>query len=139
LHPDENGEAVDQHGTFIHPHDWLPLVPHGDTTRHSVCFVHAFKLFYALHINKLFSRSSDISNTHSNLEFGTPLLHRLILLAFLMLILSGVKLIEKITSRTCHFLGSSLICWSSRKQSSIAQSTTEAKYVAAASCCSQIL
>jgi hypothetical protein len=40
---------------------------------------------------------------------------------------------------TCHFLGSSLVCWSSQKQSSVAQFTTEAEYVAAASCCLQIL
>jgi hypothetical protein len=39
---------------------------------------------------------------------------------------------RKSTSGTCHFLGSSHICWSSRKQSSVAQSTTEAEYVAAA-------
>jgi hypothetical protein len=46
---------------------------------------------------------------------------------------------RKSTSGTCHFLGSSLVCWSSRKQSLVAQSTTKAEYVAAASCCSQIL
>jgi hypothetical protein len=40
---------------------------------------------------------------------------------------------RKSTSGTCHFLESSLICWSSRKQSSVAQSTTEAEYVAVAS------
>jgi hypothetical protein len=40
---------------------------------------------------------------------------------------------------TCHFFGSSLICSSSQKQSSVAQSTTEAEYVATASCCSKIL
>jgi hypothetical protein len=39
---------------------------------------------------------------------------------------------QKSTSGTCHFLGSSLVCWSSRKQSSVAQSTTEAEYVVAA-------
>jgi hypothetical protein len=51
----------------------------------------------------------------------------------------GCVIDRKSTSGTCHFLGSSLICWFSQKQSSVAQSTTEAEYVAAASCCSQIL
>jgi hypothetical protein len=46
---------------------------------------------------------------------------------------------RKSTSGSCQFLGSSLVSWSSRKQSSLAQSTTEAEYVAAASCCSQLL
>jgi hypothetical protein len=50
---------------------------------------------------------------------------------------SGID--RKSTSETCHFLGSSLVCWSSQKQYSVAQSTTKAKYVAAASCYSQIL
>jgi hypothetical protein len=36
------------------------------------------------------------------------------------------------TSATCHFLRSSLVCWSSQKSSSVAQSTIEAEYVAAA-------
>jgi hypothetical protein len=49
------------------------------------------------------------------------------------------RLDRKSTSGTCQFLGSSLVSWSSRKQSSVAQSTTEAAYVAAASCCSQLL
>jgi hypothetical protein len=51
---------------------------------------------------------------------------------------AGCGIDRKSTSRTCHFLGSSLVCWSSRKQSSFAQSTTEAEYVVVASCCSQI-
>jgi hypothetical protein len=49
---------------------------------------------------------------------------------------AGCQLDRKATSRSCQFLGSSLVSWSSRKQSSVAQSTTEAEYVAAASCCS---
>jgi hypothetical protein len=52
---------------------------------------------------------------------------------------SGCRLDRKYTSGTCQFLGSSLVSWSSRKQSSVAQSTTEAEYVAATSCCSQLL
>jgi hypothetical protein len=43
---------------------------------------------------------------------------------------------RKSTLGTCQFLGSSLVSCSSRKQSSVAQSTTEAEYVATASCCS---
>jgi hypothetical protein len=49
---------------------------------------------------------------------------------------AGCHLDRKSTSGQCQFLGSSLVSWSSRKQSSVAQSTTEAEYVAAASCCS---
>jgi hypothetical protein len=44
----------------------------------------------------------------------------------------GYAIDQKSTSGTCHFLGFSLICWSSRKQSSVVQSTIEAEYVAAA-------
>jgi hypothetical protein len=99
--------------------------------------VHAFKLPHALLIGMPFSGFSGTSNTHSNLGFGTPLLHRLILLVFLMLILQVVELTKK--ALLIHFLESSLVCWSSHKQTSIAQSTTEVEYVATAIYCSQIL
>jgi hypothetical protein len=49
---------------------------------------------------------------------------------------AGCGIDRKSTSGTFHFLESSLVCCSSRKQSSVAQSTTETEYVAAASCCS---
>jgi hypothetical protein len=51
---------------------------------------------------------------------------------------AGCQLDRKSTSGTFQFLGSSLVSWSSHKQSSVAQSTFEAEYVAAASCCSQL-
>jgi hypothetical protein len=52
---------------------------------------------------------------------------------------AGCRVDRKSTSGTSQFLGSSLVSWSSGKQSSVAQSTTEAEYVATASCCSQLL
>jgi hypothetical protein len=56
----------------------------------------------------------------------------LVLVGFSDADFAGCGIDRKSTSRTCHFLGSSLVCWSSWKQSSVAQSITEAEYVAAA-------
>ncbi|WVZ80558.1 hypothetical protein U9M48_028026 [Paspalum notatum var. saurae] len=52
---------------------------------------------------------------------------------------AGCRIDRKSTSGTCQLLGTSLVSWSSRKQASVALSTTEAEYVATASCCSQLL
>jgi hypothetical protein len=43
----------------------------------------------------------------------------------------GCGIDKKSTFGTCHFLESSLVCWSARKQSSVIQSTIEVEYVAA--------
>ena len=48
----------------------------------------------------------------------------------------GFKIYRKSTSGTCHFLGHSLVSWHSKKQNSVALSTTEAKYIAAKLGCS---
>ena len=52
---------------------------------------------------------------------------------------AGCKLDRKSTSGACQFLGSNLISWFSKKQNFVALSTAEAEYVAAGSCCAQIL
>ena len=44
---------------------------------------------------------------------------------------------RKSTSRCCFSLGSGMISWFSRKQTSIALSTAEAEYIAACSACSE--
>ena len=44
---------------------------------------------------------------------------------------------RNITSRCCFSLGSGMISWFSRKQTSIALSTTKAEYIAACSACSE--
>jgi hypothetical protein len=51
----------------------------------------------------------------------------------------GCKVDRKSTSGTCQFLGTSLVCWSSNKQNSIALSTVETEYVAASQLCMQLL
>ena len=48
---------------------------------------------------------------------------------------AGSLVDRKSTSGTCQFLGRSLVSWFSKKQSSIALSTTEAEYVTAGCCC----
>jgi hypothetical protein len=45
------------------------------------------------------------------------------------------KIDRKSTSRTCQFMGRSLVSWASKKQNSLALSTVEAKYIAADHCC----
>ncbi|KAJ9553229.1 hypothetical protein OSB04_017274 [Centaurea solstitialis] len=51
----------------------------------------------------------------------------------------GCKLDRKSTSGSCQFLGDKLVSWTSKKQNCVSTSTAEAEYVAAASCCSQVL
>ncbi|KAJ9557530.1 hypothetical protein OSB04_012144 [Centaurea solstitialis] len=51
----------------------------------------------------------------------------------------GCQLDRKSTSGHVQFLGDKLDSWSSKKQHCVSTSTTEAEYVAAASCCSQVL
>jgi hypothetical protein len=52
---------------------------------------------------------------------------------------AGCKLDRKSTSGGCQFLGGRLVSWSSKKQNCVSLSTAESEYVAAASCCSQVL
>ncbi|WVZ75462.1 hypothetical protein U9M48_023512, partial [Paspalum notatum var. saurae] len=52
---------------------------------------------------------------------------------------AGCRIDRKSTSGTCQLLGTSLVSWSSRKQASVSLSTTEAEYIAAGRCCSQLL
>ncbi|KAJ9544671.1 hypothetical protein OSB04_024378 [Centaurea solstitialis] len=51
----------------------------------------------------------------------------------------GCKLDRKSTSGSCQFIGDKLVSWTSKKQNCVSNSTAEAEYVAAASCCSQVL
>ncbi|GJS41401.1 putative ribonuclease H-like domain-containing protein [Tanacetum coccineum] len=50
---------------------------------------------------------------------------------------AGASLDRKSTTGGCQFLGKRLISWQCKKQTIVANSTTEAEYVAAANCCRQ--
>ncbi|RVX22856.1 Retrovirus-related Pol polyprotein from transposon RE1 [Vitis vinifera] len=52
---------------------------------------------------------------------------------------AGCKVERKSTSDICHFLGHSVVSWHSKKQHSIALSTTEVEYIAVGLYCAQIL
>ena len=52
---------------------------------------------------------------------------------------AGCKIDRKSTTGTCQFLGNKLVSWFSKKQNSVSTSTAEAEYIAAGSCCAQIL
>nr|GFC11726.1 hypothetical protein [Tanacetum cinerariifolium] len=52
---------------------------------------------------------------------------------------AGASLDRKSTTGGCQFLGCRLISWQCKKQTVVATSSTEAKYVAAASGCAQVM
>ncbi|GJX83468.1 hypothetical protein Tco_0332949 [Tanacetum coccineum] len=52
---------------------------------------------------------------------------------------AGCNMDRKSTSGACQTLGGKLVCWSAKKQQSVAMSSAEAEYVAVAGCCASIL
>ncbi|GKA26026.1 putative reverse transcriptase, RNA-dependent DNA polymerase [Tanacetum coccineum] len=52
---------------------------------------------------------------------------------------AGASLDRKSTTGGCQFLGCRLISWQCKKQTVVANSTTRAEYVAASSCCGQVV
>ena len=52
---------------------------------------------------------------------------------------AGILVDRNSTSGMAHFLRPCWVSWATKKQYSVAMSTAEAEYVAAASCCAQLL
>jgi hypothetical protein len=74
-----------------------------------------------------------------NLGLWYPKGFRFELLRYLDVDYARCKVDRNSTSRTCQFLRQSLVSRSSKKQNSVALSMAEAEYVAAGSCCAQLL
>jgi hypothetical protein len=139
LGPDEDGEAVDQREYMSLIGSLLYLT----ATRSDIQFI--VGLCARFQTSPRSSHRTVVQRIFRYLkhtpEFGIwySASSSLDLIGFSDADFTGCGIDRKSTFGTCHFLGSSLICWSSQKQSFVAQSTTEAEYVAAASCCSYIL
>ncbi|KAJ9535609.1 hypothetical protein OSB04_un001255 [Centaurea solstitialis] len=81
----------------------------------------------------------DILKGHSKLGLWYPHDSPFDLLAYTDSDYGGAKMDRKSTTGGCQFLGSRLVSWQCKKQTSVSTSTAEAEYIAAASCCSQLL
>lgn len=139
LGPDEDGEEVDQREYRSMIGSLLYLTASRPDIHFSVCLCARFQASPRTSHRQAVKRI--FRYIKSTLEYGIwySCSSALSVRAFSDADFAGCKIDRKSTSGTCHFLGTSLVSWSSRKQSSVAQSTAEAEYVAAASACSQVL
>ena len=83
--------------------------------------------------------NTSIFGSHPTLGLWYPKGSEFDLVGFSDADYAGDKVDRKSTSGTCHFLGRSLVCWSSKKQNCVSLSTAESEYIAAGSCCAQLL
>jgi hypothetical protein len=129
LDPDENGEVVDQREYKSIIGSLLYLIASRSDIQFAVCLCPHF--LASPHSSHQTTIQWIFRYLKYTLKFGIwySASSSLDLIAFSSGDFVGCEIDRKSTSGTCHFLGSSLVCRSSRKQSSIAQSTTEAEYV----------
>jgi hypothetical protein len=132
LDPDENGDAVGQREYMSMIGSLLYLTVTRSDIQFVVCLYARFQVSprssYHIAVQQIFSYLKHTSE-FMIWYFASSSLD---LVGFSDADFAGCGIDRKSTSNTCHFLRSSLVCWSSQKQSSVFQSTTEVEYVAAA-------
>jgi hypothetical protein len=132
LGPDEDGEAVDQREYRSMIGSLLYLT----VTRSEIQF--AVWLCARFQASPRSSHRTTVQRVFRYLKYTTEFgiwyyaSSSLNLVGFFYADFAGCGIDQKSTSESCHFLGSSLVCWPSWKQSLVAQSTTKAEYVATA-------
>jgi hypothetical protein len=139
LDPDENDDAIDQREYRI----MIGFLLYLTATQIDIQFIVGLCAYF-----QTYTRSSNLTVVQrifrylkhiTEFEIWYSASSSLDLVGFSDADFTGCGIDRKSTSGTCHFLRSSLVCWSYHKQSFVAQSIIEVEYVAAASSCSQII
>ncbi|GKE11963.1 putative ribonuclease H-like domain-containing protein [Tanacetum coccineum] len=139
LTKDEDGEDVDVHlyrsmiGSLMYLTSSRPYI------MFSICACSRFQVQPKVsHLNAV-KRIFRYLKGQPKLGLWYPKDSPLILEAFSDSDYAGASLDRKSTTGGCQFLGSRLISWQCKKQTVVANSTTEAEYIAASHCCGQVL
>ncbi|XP_057248977.1 secreted RxLR effector protein 161-like [Beta vulgaris subsp. vulgaris] len=136
---DENGKKVDETIYRGMIGSLLYLTSSRPDILHSVCLCARFQSCPKESHFKAVKRILRYLRGTNNLYLWYPKGGNFDLIGFSDADYAGFLVDRKSTSGTATFLGPCLISWASKKQNSVALSTAEAEYVAAASCCAQVL
>ncbi|GKA98143.1 putative ribonuclease H-like domain-containing protein [Tanacetum coccineum] len=139
LTKDEDGEDVDVHLYRSMIGSLMYLTSSRPDIMFSVCACSRFQVQPKVsHLNAV-KRIFRYLKGRPKLGLWYPKDSPFILEAFSDSDYAGASLDRKSTTGGCQFLGSRLISWQCKKQTVVANSTTEAEYIAASHCCGQVL
>ncbi|GJX45818.1 putative ribonuclease H-like domain-containing protein [Tanacetum coccineum] len=126
---DEDGEEVDVHMYRSMIGSLMYLTPSRPGIMFEVCACARYQV------------NPKVSHLHGQPKLGLwyPKDSPFDLVAYTDSDYARASLDRKSTTGGCQFLGCRLISWQCKKQTVVANSTTEAEYVAASSCCGQVL
>ncbi|GJX10771.1 putative ribonuclease H-like domain-containing protein [Tanacetum coccineum] len=139
LAKDKEGKDVDVHLYWLMIGSLMYLTSSRPDIMLSVCACLRFqvqpKVSYMFAVKRIFRYLKG----RPKLGLWYPKVSPFILKAFSDSYYAGASLDKKSTTGGCQFLGSRLISWQCKKQNVVANSTTEAEYIAASQCCGQVL
>ena len=139
LHKDAEGEDVDMHNYRSMIGSLMYLTSSRPDIMFSVCVCARFQVNPKVSHLTAVKRIFRYLKGQPKLGLWYPRESSFDLVAYSDSDYAGATLDRKSTTGGCQFLGCRLISWQCKKQTMVANSTTEAEYVASASCCGQVL